>query len=263
MLVHTLATPFVHCCYINTMKLVSLNIEGHRHEDLVLPFLKREEPDVVCLQEAPRSFQDKLQSLWYYTQFVATTIKNGSDERYTEGLIIAARSSFQTNNYFYRKPTKEVPVFDTYAKFGTSWRSLFMAGIKHEGEMFNIATTHFCWSPDGLSTPNQREGMDRLLAAIKKQPHHVFCGDFNIPRGHNKLYEDLVEYYKDNVPESYESSLDAKYHKKGSDPEKSYLFTSYMVDYVFTQPAYVAKNVRLEFGVSDHAAVVAEIVKSS
>ena len=33
------------------MKLISLNIELNRHHDLVLPFLKKEKPDVICLQE--------------------------------------------------------------------------------------------------------------------------------------------------------------------------------------------------------------------
>jgi len=33
------------------LKLVSLNIEGSKHLDLVLSFLEREAPDVVCVQE--------------------------------------------------------------------------------------------------------------------------------------------------------------------------------------------------------------------
>ncbi len=33
------------------MKLISLNIELNRHHELVLPFLKSQNADVVCLQE--------------------------------------------------------------------------------------------------------------------------------------------------------------------------------------------------------------------
>lgn len=32
-----------------------------------------------------------------------------------------------------------------------------------------------------------------------------------------------------------------------------------MVDYIFTQPPYDVKNVKLVFGVSDHAAIIADI----
>lgn len=37
------------------------------------------------------------------------------------------------------------------------------------------------------------------------------------------------------------------------------IFEEYMVDYIFTQSPYWADNVKLKFGVSDHAAVIAEI----
>src|SRR3989338_8311574 len=34
-----------------SIKLISLNIERSKHLNVVLPFLKREKPDVVCIQE--------------------------------------------------------------------------------------------------------------------------------------------------------------------------------------------------------------------
>ena len=37
-----------------TFKLISLNIEGIKHFDTVIPFLKKEKPDVICLQEVPK-----------------------------------------------------------------------------------------------------------------------------------------------------------------------------------------------------------------
>ncbi|MEA2056412.1 MAG: hypothetical protein U9O78_01685, partial [Patescibacteria group bacterium] len=33
------------------MKLISVNIEGDKHLDKVLPFLKKEQANVICLQE--------------------------------------------------------------------------------------------------------------------------------------------------------------------------------------------------------------------
>jgi len=33
------------------LKLISLNIEKDRHFDLILPFLKKHQPDVILLQE--------------------------------------------------------------------------------------------------------------------------------------------------------------------------------------------------------------------
>lgn len=38
-------------CILIGMKLISLNIEGHKHIDRQLPFFEIEAPDVLCLQE--------------------------------------------------------------------------------------------------------------------------------------------------------------------------------------------------------------------
>ena len=100
-----------------------------------------------------------------------------------------------------------------------------------------------------------------MLPIIDLLDPHVFCGDFNIPRGHNVLYETLTTRYTDSVPATYASSLDKNIHRKGDDISRAHLFTSFMVDYVFTQKPYQAENVRLEFGISDHAAVVADVLR--
>jgi len=45
----------------------------------------------------------------------------------------------------------------------------------------------------------------------------------------------------------------------GEVASRAHLFTHFMVDYIFIQPPYRAENVEFIFGVSDHAAVVAEV----
>ena len=45
---------------MDTLKLISINIEMDRHLDLIQSFLKKEKPDVVCLQEVLKSDFPKL-----------------------------------------------------------------------------------------------------------------------------------------------------------------------------------------------------------
>ena len=71
-----------------------------------------------------------------------------------------------------------------------------------------------------------------------------------------------MSFYTDTIPANYTSSLDKTLHRKGDDPSRAHLFTDFMVDYLFTKPDYQASDVRLEFGISDHAAVVATISKT-
>ncbi len=139
------------------MKLISINIEINRHYDTVLNFLKKEKPDVVCLQEV---LEDDL--------------------------------PFQV--------------------------------------------------------------VDFLLKSLDSMPEFVLCGDTNAPRG-NETFSRLATKYKDNIPAEYKTSIDQKLHRV-----KGIMF---MVDGLFTTSSCIASNVRLQDGVSDHMAVLAEIEKSS
>jgi hypothetical protein len=65
------------------------------------------------------------------------------------------------------------------------------------------------------------------------------------------------------VPAHYRSSLDNNLHRLAEKPELAHLFTDYMVDYLLVQPPYHAHDVRLEFGVSDHAAIIATLSRNA
>jgi endonuclease/exonuclease/phosphatase family metal-dependent hydrolase len=168
---------------------------------------------------------------------------------------------------YYLNAMSELPQFDSTrgiesileVKYGVQ-----SAIVDHGGVPYHIATTHFTWTPDGaVPSDAQHESMRAFLAHIKTLPAHVISGDFNIPRHHNPLYGELMQHYKDAIPQTLSSSLDPTLHRLGNDPDKHHLFTDYMVDYVLVQEPYRAEDVRLEFGISDHAAVVAHIKKTT
>lgn len=64
----------------------------------------------------------------------------------------------------------------------------------------------------------------------------------------------FAQNLKDNVPETYRTSIDGNIHRAGPLP--------LMVDCLFTTPGYTAADVVLKDGVSDHMAVAGEIRKS-
>ncbi len=67
----------------------------------------------------------------------------------------------------------------------------------------------------------------------------------------------LAPKYKDNIPSHYKTSIDAALHRAGKERPEG--LADKMVDGLFTTPGYTAVDVRLQFGVSDHAAIVATI----
>ena len=90
----------------------------------------------------------------------------------------------------------------------------------------------------------------RLLACLEPEEEFTLCGDFNAPRG-GEIFTALAMRYQDNIPLEYASSIDGNLHRKGPLP--------YMVDGLFTTPSYIASDVSLQSGVSDHCAILATV----
>lgn len=235
------------------MKLISLNLEGKRHLVTALPFIEKESPDYLALQEAPEDIQDWLQNQGYHTTFSPMNIKLQDGIKFTSGIMFASKVPHDSEIHYYYKPNKNIVEYVKENKRGTIAHSVIFATIDN----INIATTHFTWNPVGETADiHQTNDMKSLLEYLDTKPAHVLCGDFNIPRLQNELYLDLNERYTDNIPNHYLSSLDREKHRHSQTPKLQKIFDSFMVDYIFTKPPYQATNTRLEFGVSDHAAVI-------
>ena len=239
------------------IKLVQLNIEGSKHLELVIPFLRKQNPDIACLQEVKQQDLARIEEALSMKSFFApmhsgTAGINGNAilsrlpimprtlERYGgyagEGLI----------DYVHGDPTKK-------AAHASSKFMLSVADIEKEGEAFRIATTHFPVTPHGEATDFQREDMKNLLALLKEEGEFVLTGDFNAPRG-GEIFAQLAGAYKDNIPASITTSIDGQLHRAGQLP--------HMVDGIFSTPGYSVSSVEGHTGVSDHWAFSAEVSKA-
>lgn len=247
------------------LKLISLNIETNKHYHRVLALLNKENPDVMCFQEVPKEFLSHIERLGYETCFVTRrTIFDENGDSFEEGLLLASRFPFEAETKLYHKekilvqnPSLVRSDNSTDTRFDDY--SYIIAKIFVDDKIFNIATTHLMVTADGLANEFQAKGVAELLNQLESEDSHIICGDFNMPRGYNSLYNEFTKYYTDQIPLKYKSSLDRNLHRCGNMQLNQPIFDEYMVDYVFTKLPYQARNVRLEFGVSDHAAVIAEI----
>ncbi len=245
------------------LKMISVNMEGEKHFPRILNLITEESPDVICIQECPESFPEKLHKLGYTTDFMPMRYEIQNDVAYTEGLLFASKISFLAIHKYYYQPdrtiaTNPVPTPKPLMHHGYIW-----ATLEHKAEIYNIATTHVMVTPDGLPNEHQTQGIKKLTSLLQTEKSHIICGDFNIPRGINPLYSDLTKNYLDTIPQNYKSSLDISLHRQANVPDlNAPIFDSYMVDYLFSKPEYTVTDVRLQFGVSDHAAIIANIAKT-
>lgn len=247
------------------MKLICLNVERNKHDKLVLSFLKKENADIVCLQEfLEEKFElykkelglEGFLQITNYADVIAYDELAGK----RDGLAIFARNIIEPGVMFYIGSEENIPKsFEKYKEelsspdYQTN-HALIWASVKDkDGKSFKIVNTHLPVTDNGEVTPFQLDVVDKIISELDKHGEFIFCGDLNAPRG-RESFARFAKKYKDNIPPEYNTSLDENLHRI-----KGIIF---MVDGLFTTPAYRVSEVKLVGGVSDHMAIVAEITNS-
>lgn len=238
-----------------SLKIVCLNIEIDRHLDRVLPFLEREEPDVVLLQEVLKKdlplFEQTLNMKSIFTP-VAQFQWRGAHQ--VEGITILTHLPIIKQYVEYYKGNGDpVPMVELGPETGNKLdRALKVVHIENKDKTYCLATTHFTWTPDGQTSEEQTQDLDILLNLLSAFPDVVLCGDFNAPRG-NSIFSELASRFKDNIPPHITTTIDKKWHRAGD--------LQLVVDGLFSTPHYKISEVKLVDDVSDHIAIVAKVEK--
>lgn len=240
-----------------SLKLISVNIEGHRHLDRLLPFLSAEKPDIVCLQEVFEVDVPQFEStLGMKSSFapmanVTETSIHQSHALGTWGIaqLTALPVKHHQAEYYVGSPDR-LPIFFENEEPNSMNRILLSSTVTKDNQNFTVATTHFTWSPRGQYTSEQARDAQNLLKILDHYPEFVLCGDLNSPRAgeQENLFNTLANRYTDNIPAEVTTSIDGELHKAGH--------LTMMVDSLFTSDAYRAQDVRVVGGISDHKGVV-------
>jgi exonuclease III len=240
------------------MKLISLNVEDLKHEENVFNFLIQEDADVVCLMEFPEAWLEKMKNIGYHVTFAPMCLRS-TEPTSRSGVAFASKTPHHADIHYYYKSADEIVLFQSRVN-ETSAHPVITSSVVHKGETYRIAATHMIVTPDGAENSHQQQGMEKMLSILESHKPHVLCGDLNMPRGFNSLYELVTQNYVDTVPKKFSSSLDKSLHRLGNNEDLDQpIFEKYMVDYIFTQSPYTATDVNLTFGISDHAAVIGTI----
>jgi len=252
------------------LSLVSVNIEGRMHLDRVMPFVKAQQLDVLCIQELCEPDLEAFGQVIGGTGFFMPMMRlpegvraTGGQGPVTLGVGIVSRFPITSHRiHYYHRASETTPEFDNAtveSKHATQNLGVLVADIEKEGVQYRIATTHFTWTPrSGEPDDFQRADAKKLLELISPEGEFAFCGDFNAPRG-GEIDALFTEHWREQIPVEYTTSIDVSLHRNGQkNPDD---FDNLMVDHFFTTPSYAAHDVRLTFGVSDHAAIVGKLEK--
>lgn len=247
------------------MKVLTLNIEHGRHLPKLFALIAQEQPDVLCLQEVFAEDVKVIKTQLNYTGYFAPIVNYQKTHGYSvdprgiwgELLLINPKTtqldkSDQHHGYhehYYVGSPDLIPVFINPTEMN---RVLQVVAVRVDNQSFMVANTHFTWSNDGISTVLQRQHFDQLVTYLDLYPKLILCGDFNAPRG-KKIFSLFSSRYTDNVPSEVLTTIDNSFHYSGKQ-------LNLVVDTIFTSTNYIVSNVRVICGVSDHCAIVGEVV---
>ena len=245
-----------------SIKIISANIEGHKHFSRLLPFLKREQADIVCLQEVFKvdlpelSAALQMEGTYVPMAKVTETSVHQPEARGDWGVAQLTRlpvTEQQHRTYFGTENV--IPPFFEKGNPNSMNRVILWSTVTADNQAYTVATTHFTWSKDGYFTAEQDRDYRALQEVLDTIPEFVLCGDLNSPRGleAGNVFSQLSAKYTDHIPPEVKTSIDGDYHKAGQ--------LMLMVDSMFSTSEYQLSDVRVVGGVSDHKAVVGMIEK--
>ena len=243
------------------LKIISLNVERSKHLDRVFPFIQKEAPDVLLLQEVLERDLSEFQKqsglpnvVWLRDTFIDDPTNTSGQPDYS-GIAILSRHPFtsQGSEYYYMPVSgialEAKQMVDARV---TNAQGVVWAAINHNGTSFTFATTHFTWTPDGY--PNEDQEIDFLAAkeVLSKIGPHILTGDLNAPRGLGVWERFTALYDQDNIPADIVTTIDPDLHRFGKR-------IAWTVDALFTAKEYQTNDVRIVSGLSDHMAVMAQV----
>lgn len=234
------------------LRLLQLNVERDKHWHRILPFLKDQACDVLCLQELREEDAQRLAAEFELSLFFVPQMRHNGK---TQGIgILSALPIVATRTYRYGGAEGIVDFIngDAGEKHASQQFMIAVADIALGDEAVTIAATHFPWTPDGSASDDQRNAARELFAALEKEVGFILCGDFNAPRG-GEIWSSFAARYRDNIPQEYTWSLDQELHKAPLDEREK------MVDGIFSTPEYRITNVERVCGLSDHCGFTASL----
>lgn len=250
-----------------SLRLVSLNIEGHKRLELVNNFFKTTQIDVLMLQEVfegdARFLAQSLGMRYVFAPMCHRPLNYADGDLHEWGIAMLSKHPLRAKVSRYGEGSEDLPELKIGPKgepLVHATRTLIFGRVEKNSVPYDLANTHFTWSENGSATDQQRDDLRDFLGLLKYTPEIVIAGDFNSPRrnkngviGEGEIYSKLTKHFIDRLPPHIKTTIDGKFHRAG--------FLQLVVDYLFTSPGYEAENVYVVNGVSDHWAVMAQIHK--
>jgi endonuclease/exonuclease/phosphatase family metal-dependent hydrolase len=274
------------------MKLLQLNILHGAHLDRVIDFAKKENVDILQLQEVTANGMshgglhvypeklgvgsgqvnptfigvdcfEELKKALSMDGLKINTYAFEDDPTATEGIATLFRPNFNLldKNVVWlkdftpiRRATDDNPrTEDELRDFG---RAALITRFGKEGKVFTTVNTHMAWGPESNDEPHKLKQAEILHGAVSQiDTPFVLTGDFNVDPSTKTvgMFDDIgINWTRRS---GIQNTLNPNLH-----PAKHLFPQGIAVDYIFTSPQIDVKSFRLidEIDLSDHYGLLLE-----
>lgn len=156
------------------LSLLSLNIEGQKHFDLVKKLIGERKSDVVLFQEVFQPDLEEFSSqLGYKNSLFSPMYRKpylvGNTTGFVPmGLGLMTSSAIISSEAHYYVGNGDLPVPDyEKTKIALLPRVLTFTEVEKGGVSFNLANTQFTWTPDGKPTSDQFQNIEKVIDILR------------------------------------------------------------------------------------------------
>ncbi|HEU0085672.1 MAG TPA: exodeoxyribonuclease III [Candidatus Paceibacterota bacterium] len=161
------------------MRIISWNVNGIRavhKKDLFLPFIKKWNPDILCLQETKAMKGQAVIDLPEYSEYWNSATRKG----YSGTAIFTKKKPLSVTNGFPEVIKKKFKLKDSYGDPNEEGRV-----ITAEYEKFFVISVYTPNAKDDLSRiPLRHKQWDpaflEFVKSLEKKKPVIFCGDLNV-----------------------------------------------------------------------------------
>ncbi|MDO8512598.1 MAG: endonuclease/exonuclease/phosphatase family protein [bacterium] len=246
------------------LKLVCLNLwYGGKLWDNVVAFIRKENPDILALQEVMKSDDQKLPPNYRtleelrkifnfpYCHNAPAFVGTRPDMPKAEfgNAILSKYPIVKGEAIFF-----DVPYDDNYAEmndFSFSPRNLEHVEIDTGEQKLNVFNTQGIWGFDGDDNERRLKMSDTIREAYKGKENTILCGDFNTQENTKSMAnfeKDLKNIFKGEI----KTSFNMRHKPAGSG------FAGAVVDMIYVSPNIkVLEHYSTNEDVTDHVPLVA------
>ncbi len=245
-------------------KFVCLNLWlGGKLFENIMDFIKKEQPDILALQEAfngtdekfPPSYRSvqELTKLGYpFSDFAPAFLDHRDGVIVESGNAVLSRYPIiSSESFFYDQPYDNNYVEkEKFPDFSNTPRNLQHVQLSMEGKVLDIFNTQGIWGFDGADNERRLAMSKMIVEKVSGKDHVVLAGDFNTDQNTTSM-ENIGVKLKNIFTGELGTSFNMKHKPKDSG------FGSAVVDMIFVSPKLrVLEHKVSAADVSDHLSLV-------